>query len=187
MSKHSCSGSAACSTRRTVSARDVDAGHVVGDEAHAADAAQDADRGDEREPLGEADVVGGAHEPLEQLGPVADLQLQVARAGQRLLGGAAHAELQRRRGRVLDRADAEVRPGASDRRRARQVVAAVERPRQRDELDAVEVEDAPGLGLVAGADVVAGEAGDVLDAVHRGAHQVGLAAPAGCGRGRRAA
>src|SRR6185437_9229739 len=52
--------------------RDVEAGHVVGDEAHAADAAQDADRRDQRDPLAEADVVRGTHEPLQQLGAVAE-------------------------------------------------------------------------------------------------------------------
>src|ERR1700759_5229802 len=56
--------------------RDVDAGAVGCDEAHAAHVAQDADGGDHRQPLGEADVVGGAHEALEQLGAVTDLELE---------------------------------------------------------------------------------------------------------------
>ncbi len=57
---------------------------------------------------------GAAHEALEQLGPVAELQLQEAGAGVGLLGGAADAVLERRRARVLDRADEEVRaPGRS--------------------------------------------------------------------------
>ena len=50
-------------------------------------------------------VVRRAHEALQQLGPVADLQLQEPRAGERLLGGAADAVLERRRARVLDRAE----------------------------------------------------------------------------------
>src|ERR1700749_1437143 len=139
--------------------RDVDAGHVLRDEAHPADAAQDADRRDEGEALGESDVVGGAHEPLEQFGAVADLQLQVARPGQCLLGGAAYAVLQWRRGGVLHGTDAEMRSRTTAGMdvSSRQVMAALERPRQRHQLDGVQVKDAAGLGLVAGADVVAGE------------------------------
>ena len=55
-----------------------------------------------------------------------------------------------------------------------EVAAVLKRPRQRDELGAIEVEHPPRLGLVAGGDVVAGHAGDVGDAVHRSAHQIGL-------------
>ncbi len=51
----------------------------------------------------------GLHEALEQLGAVADLQLQKASAGERLLRGPADAVLERRRARVLDRADQEAR------------------------------------------------------------------------------
>src|SRR6185437_872481 len=91
--------------------RNVDAGHVVGDEAHAADAAQDADRRDQRNPLAQPDVVGRAHEALEQLGAVAELELEVLRAREGFLGGAAHAVLQRGRRRVLHRTDEEVRLG----------------------------------------------------------------------------
>ena len=45
---------------------------------------------------------------------------------------------------------------------------------EHEQLDGVEVEDAARLGLVAGGDVVAGEAADVLDAVQRGAGDLGL-------------
>ena len=45
---------------------------------------------------------------------------------------------------------------------------------EREQLDRVEVEDAPRLGLVAGGDVVAGEAADVLDPVQRRAGDLGL-------------
>ncbi len=48
------------------------------------------------------------------------------------------------------------------------------RDAEREQLDGVEVEDAARLGLVAGGDVVAGEAADVLDAVQRGAGDLGL-------------
>src|SRR4051794_27157981 len=47
--------------------RDVDARHPVGHEAHAPDRAQDADRRDDGQALGQPDVAGGSHEALELL------------------------------------------------------------------------------------------------------------------------
>ena len=113
------------------------------------------------------------HEALELLGPVAELQLQEARAGARLLGARSDAVVERRRARVLDRADEEVRARGRSVRPER-YVAGGQRAGDRDQLHAVEVEHAPGLGLVAGGDVVAGQARDVLDPVHRRADDVGL-------------
>ena len=55
------------------------------------------------------------HEALEQLGPIAELELEEAGAGERLLGRAADAVVQRRRARVLDRADEEVGRGREPR------------------------------------------------------------------------
>src|SRR5262249_47695631 len=91
--------------------RHVDPGHSGGDEPHPADGPQDADRRDHRDPLGEAGFVRLAHEALEQLGPVAELELQETRPGERLLGRAADAVIHRRGARVLDRADEEVGGG----------------------------------------------------------------------------
>src|SRR5204863_5651249 len=51
---------------------------------------------------------------------------------------------------------------------------AAERGGELDELRTVEVEDPPRLRLVAGGDVVAGEAADVLDPVQCGSDDVGL-------------
>ena len=80
--------------------------------------------------------------------------------------------LERRRARVLDRAEEEVRRRID---RAAGEVAALRDPAgRREQLRAVEVEDAPRLGLVAGGDVVAGQAADVLDPVQRRADDLGL-------------
>jgi hypothetical protein len=55
-----------------------------------------------------------------------------------------------------------------------QVAPVGHRAGQRDELGAVEVEDALGLGLVAGGHVIAGQGHEVHDAVQRGAGDLGL-------------
>ena len=57
---------------------------------------------------------------------------------------------------------------------AGEVAAAAKGLRHRDQLGAVEVEDALGLRLVPGGHVITGQAADVLDPVHRRAHQVRL-------------
>jgi hypothetical protein len=111
-------------------------------------------------------------EVLEHLGPVADLQLQEARAGACLHQRALDAVLDRRRGRVLDGAEEQPRRGLQ--RAPGEVAALGQHAGHGEELRAVEVEDAPGLGLVPGRHVVAGEGDHVLDAVHRGADDVGL-------------
>ena len=90
---------------------DLDAGDLLVDEAQRAGRAQDRDRRDQRRALGQPDVGGLRHEALEQLGLVADLQLEEARAGAGLHERALDAVLDRRRGGVLDRADEEPRRG----------------------------------------------------------------------------
>src|SRR5512133_1463520 len=151
---------------------DLDAGDLLVDEAQGPGRAQDRDRGDERRAIGQPGRDGLLDEALEHLGPVADLQLQEARAGACLHERALDAVVDGRRPGVLDGADEEARRGVE--RPAGQVAAVGQHARECDELGAVEVEDALGLGLVAGADVVAGQRGHVLDAVHRRAHEVGL-------------
>ena len=111
-------------------------------------------------------------ERLEMGGLVADLQLQEARAGARLLERALGAVGERRRAGVLDGADVEV--GRRLDLAAGEVLAARDRGRGDDHLRAVEVEDAARLLLVARGHVVAGQARDVLDAVECGADDVGL-------------
>ncbi len=115
---------------------------------------------------------GPCDEVLEHLGPVADLQLQEARARARLHQRALDAVLDRRRAGVLDGAEEQPRRGLQ--RPSGEVAALGQHAGEGDELGAVEVEDAAGLGLVAGRHVVAGEGDQVLDAVHRGADDVGL-------------
>src|SRR5207237_6147526 len=89
-----------------------------------------------------------------------------------LLPGAVAAVFVRRRGRILDSAEEEMRRGFE--RAAREVLAVGEAARDREQLRAVEVEDSAGLGLVPGGHVVAGQAAEVLDAVQGGADDVGL-------------
>ena len=122
--------------------------------------------------LEEPDALPLGAERLEVRGLVTDLQLQEARARARLLERALRAVGQRRRAGVLDGADEEVRRRLE--LAAREVLPARERGGGDDHLRAVEVEDAARLLLVAGRDVVAGQAADVLDAVQRGADDVGL-------------
>ena len=148
-------------------------GDLLVDEAQGAGRAQDRDRRDQRGALGEPGRLGGrATKSLEHLGPVADLQLEEARARAGLHQRALDAVLDRRGGGVLHRADEQPRRGLE--RPSGEVAALGQHARQGDELGAVEVEDAPGLGLVARRHVVAGEGDEVLDAVHRGADDVGL-------------
>src|SRR5450755_2568370 len=80
--------------------RDVDPGNPGGDESHPPDGAQDADRGDDRQPLAQPTGAGLAHEALEQLRAIADLQLQEAGAGERLLRRLPHPGLVRRGTRI---------------------------------------------------------------------------------------
>ena len=137
-------------------------------------AADDADRRDQRDALRQPGRLGADHEALEVAAVEADLQLQELRSGVGLLQRALDAILERRRARVLDCAEEEVRRRVD--RAAGEVATAADRPRGREQLWAVEVEDAARLGLVAGGDVVAGQAADVLDPVQRGADDVGLQA-----------
>ena len=104
---------------------------------------------------------------------VTDLQLQEAGSGCDLLGCPPRAVVEWRCTRVLDRADEErwggieLPPG--------QVVPPRESRRDTDQLGPVEVEDTPGLGLVSGRHVVAGQAADVVNAVQRRPDHVRLA------------
>ncbi len=131
------------------------------------------DAGEDLDLLVQAD---GAHllHPLLELGDVEDaLGLHEVGAGLDLLLEAQGAELERVAERVLGAADVELR-------RDRHLVAALELGLvahvlvHLDQVDGVEVVHALGLGVVAEAHVVAGEAEDVLDAEHRGAEDVGL-------------
>src|SRR5262245_18373135 len=156
--------------------RHLDPRHVLVDVAEGGRRAGEADRGKERAPLGEAHLDGLRHERLELLGPERDLQLEEARAGAHLLQHAVDAVVERRRARVLDGAEEEPRRRAE--LAAREIRPARHRGAAGEQLDRVEVEDAPRLGLVAGGDVVAGEAEDVLDPVQRRTGDLGLEAEA---------
>src|SRR4051812_38015137 len=152
--------------------RHLDAGDLVVHELQREGASHDEDRRDRRAARRQAGRGRLAHEGLEALGHEADLQLEEARAGLGLLRRPRDAHVERRRARVLDRADEQARRRVDD---APREVAALRQPaRDGDELGRVEVEDAARLRLVAGHDVVAGHAADVLDAVHRGADDLGL-------------
>ncbi len=120
----------------------------------------------------EPDALALGAERLEMRRLVADLQLQETRARQRLLVRPLRAIGERRRPGVLDSADEQVRRGLD--LAAGQVLAPRDRGCGDDGLRSVQVEHPTGLALVAGRDVVAGEAGDVLHAVQRGTDDVGL-------------
>ena len=180
-------GRARCSMRAIVSARDRDAGHLLVHEAQRAArrARGRSSAGAPRAPSAPARRAR-ATKASQPLGVVADLQLQEAGAGRDLLRRAlARGASSGGRRRVLDGADEERRRGLDG--AARQVAPAAEAGGDAHELRAVEVEDAARLRLVAGRDVVAGQAADVLDAVQRRADDVGLAARGGSCRGRRPA
>src|SRR6185312_5230285 len=151
---------------------DLDPRDLRVDEAQRARRAQDRDRRDQRRVIGEPDRLRARDEVLEHLGPVADLQLQEAGSGARLHEGALHAVLDRRRPGVLDGAEEQPRRGLH--RPSGEVAPLGQHARDGEELRAVEVEDAAGLGLVTRRHVVAGEGDHVLDAVQRGADDVGL-------------
>src|SRR4051794_9312013 len=152
--------------------RHLDARDLGVDELQGARGAHDEDRRDQRAALGEAGRHGPGHERLEAIGREADLQLQELGAGVGLLVRAGDAVLEGRGARVLDRAEEQARRGCKD--PAGEVVALLQAARDVEQLRAVEVEDAPGLRLVAGDDVVARHAAHVLDAVHRRADDLGL-------------
>src|SRR3954451_17860972 len=152
--------------------RDLDPGDLLVDELQRERASHDQDRRNQLAARGQARRGRLGQERLEALGHEADLQLQEARAGVDLLRPARDAVPERRRSGVLDGPDEEPRGRLED--AAREVAAGGERARHRDELGRVEVEDAARLGLVAGRDVVAGHAADVLDAVHRRADDLAL-------------
>src|SRR5439155_17774239 len=132
----------------------------------------EADRLDDRRLRGEAGLDRGPHEPLDPLLVEAELQLEEPRAGTNLLQGTLDTRFVGRRAGILDRSDEEMRRGLDS--PAREVPAPGDRLRGRDQLRRVEIEDAPRLRLVAGRDIVAGEAADVLDPVERGADDVRL-------------
>src|SRR5487761_1120957 len=152
--------------------RDFDAGDVLVDVAQGFRRADEADGRDERALGGEALVHGLAHERLGLLGPEADLELEEARPRADLLQRAVDAVVERRRAGVLDRSEEQMRRGVD--RASGEIPAVRHRAAEREQLDGIEVEDAARLGLVAGGDVVAGEAADVLDPVQRGAGDLGL-------------
>ena len=109
--------------------RHRDARHIGVHELERPRAGDEADRGQERRVLEQADARPLGAERLELRGLVTDLQLQEARARARLLERALRAVGQRRRARVLDGADEEVRRGldlaAREVLAARQIAAAV--------------------------------------------------------------
>jgi hypothetical protein len=145
----------------------LDSGDVRLDEAQRLRRAHEQDRRQDRALLGEPGLDGALHEVLELLADEAALELQEARASAHLLQCAVDAVVVRRRAGILDGADEEVRRRID--LAAGEIGTACHRSGGRDELRRVEVEDAARLGLVAGGDVVAGEAADVLDAVQCGA------------------
>jgi hypothetical protein len=106
------------------------------------------------------------------VGAVADLELEEPRSCERLLGRSPNPELERRRTGILHGSDQELRMRRDP--PARQIPPLGEGPRHRDQLGAVDVEDVLGLGLIPGGHIVTGQTADVLDPVHRRAHQVGL-------------
>ena len=147
-------------------------GHALVDEAQRARRAHQADRRDDRRLRGQPALDRLGHEAVEMRVLERDLQLQEARAGAHLLQRAVDAVVVRRRARVLDRAEEEPRRRLD--LAAREVGARRHRRRGGEQLDAVEVEHAPRLGLVARGHVVAGQAADVLDPVQAGPRDLGL-------------
>src|SRR3954454_17300065 len=151
---------------------DGDAGHLLVDEAQRPGRPQDRDRRQDRGPLGDAEAHRLGHEVLQQARREADLELEEAGAGPGLLQRPLCPVLERRRAGVLHGSEEEMRRRLD--RPSAQVAAGGDRARGREQLRAVEVEDAPGLGLVAGAHVIACQAADVLDAVRRRADDLRL-------------
>src|SRR6476646_8088633 len=149
-----------------------DAGHLLVDEAQRGRRSDEADRRQDRSALGKAFLDRLGHEPLERREIEQELQLQEPGARADFLEGSVDAIVDRRRGGVLDRADEERRRRVE--LAAREVAAVAHRLGGRNQLNRVEVEDAPRLRLVTGGDVVPGQAADVLDPVQRGARDVGL-------------
>src|SRR3954470_22210075 len=89
--------------------RHLDARDLLVDELQREGASNDEDRRQDRAAGGDAGGARPRHEAPEALGHEADLQLQEARAGVSLLGGARDARVERRRAGVLDRADEQPR------------------------------------------------------------------------------
>ena len=143
--------------------RHRDSGHVLVDEPERRGCADEADRREQRGLRGKTPFDSLGNELVEEIGEEADLELEEARAGADLLERAIDAVLERRCARILDRAEEEVRRRVE--RAPGEVAAACHRLRGREQLQAVEVEHAARLGLVAGGHVVAGEAAEVLDPV----------------------
>jgi len=140
-----------------------DPGHLRVDVAKRGRRAHEADRRQERGLAREPARDGFREKTVEELRLEADLELEEARAGADLLERAIDAVLERRCARILDRAEEEVRRRVE--RAPGEVAADCHRLRGRQQLQAVEVEHAARLGLVAGGHVVAGEAAEVLDPV----------------------
>src|SRR2546423_1085403 len=145
--------------------RHLDPRYVLVDVAQRVRGTGEADRREQRALLGEPFRDSLGEKRLEPLRLERDLQLQEACAGAHLRQRAIDPVVVRRRARILDRAEEELRrrvnlaPG--------EIRAARHGAAEREQLDRVEVEDAPCLGLVAGGHVVAGQAEDVLDPVQR--------------------
>src|SRR3954454_18904774 len=145
--------------------RDDDPGHVLIHVAQRGRRADEADRRQKRALLVQVLRVRRMHERREALGLEADLQLQEPSTRPNLLERAVDAVLVRRRARILDRADEELRCRID--LLAGEILPSSHPLGDADELDRVEVEDAPSFRLVTRGDVVTGPAADVLDPVQR--------------------
>src|SRR6266576_242681 len=131
--------------------RHRDPRHLLVDEAERLGRADETDRRQQRGLVGQPARNGFAHEPLEQLLPEADLELEEACAGLHLLQSAVDAVVERRRAGVFDCTEKEVRGGMN--RPAGEVASAGHACGGDEQLCAVEVEDPAGFGLVSRSDV----------------------------------
>ena len=120
-------------------------------------------------------VVGGVHEPLEQLRAVADLKLQEPGTASAFFAARRTRYSYRRGAGVLDGAEEEVRRRARSRARTG-TARASSTACDLQQLRAVEVEHPPASGSLPALTSSPVMQRDVLIAVHRRAHQLGLEA-----------
>src|SRR5207302_10425775 len=151
----------------------VQPGNLLPHEAGPPGRARDANRGDDEDLVGQAEVADHRHEAGEERHVKDQLRLNKVGPGPDFLLQPEGTELQWGREGVLDSAD-EKRWRLVERSAAQVGATVAHAGRNLDQLHRVDVIDAPGLGVIADSHIITTHQGDVADAERRGTEQVGL-------------
>ena len=147
--------------------------NLVAHVASTASRTRDADRRNDEDLVGQAEVAHHRHEPGEERHVEDQLGLNEIGAGPDFLLEPERAEFQRRREGILDGANEEGR-GLFELSPAQIDTAVAHTRGDLDELHRIDVIDPASFGMIAGGHIVAAHQHDVADAERRGTQQVRL-------------